>query len=450
MLSLFTRLSVLLLTVSAVLSVTVSAQASTAASGESGKGSIVMDRAEMFSPAEEAALIDTITTNYQKYGLFFAVETITTLDGQPLETVALNHANELGVGDANKDNGVFILLSRDDRQIRFELGTGVNALVSDAEMTNIIASEVTPHFKNGSYPTGIESGMTAVGAKYIESPLDTKSEHDAQVQGMVALFWIAVGIFLLISLIRHFGGESAEKRRKDNREYWEHKEAIDRLQRISTHIQAFKHSDEAAEYQTLPDEVSRLDYLKLHYSDFATLLQKHFSNRSPTSIVDRSFYDDTYGIPIGIEPHTTTPNPLRHYMLMGKGLENMSIELANQMIRTEKMKISEAKEKERQKKVRARKIWESIPESTRTALKKSKNQKDRIALLSGQNANDFSANYALIASMFLSNSSSYSGSSSSSNSSRSSSSSSSSSSSDYSSGSSGGGSFDGGGGSGSW
>lgn len=122
MLSIFTRLSVLLLTVLAVLSVTVSAQASTAASGESGKGSIVMDRAEMFSPAEEAALIDTITTNYQKYGLFFAVETITTLDGQPLETVALNHANELGVGDANKDNGVFILLSRDDRQIRYEIG----------------------------------------------------------------------------------------------------------------------------------------------------------------------------------------------------------------------------------------------------------------------------------------------------------------------------------------
>ena len=72
-------------TVSCVLSVTVSAQASYRCRGDQENVSIrSWMKLKCFHSAEEASLIDTITTNYQKYGLFFVVETITSLDGQAI------------------------------------------------------------------------------------------------------------------------------------------------------------------------------------------------------------------------------------------------------------------------------------------------------------------------------------------------------------------------------
>ena len=414
---------------------------------------ILNDSGNMFSPEEEAVLKDTIAVNKDKYGLLFALETVSSLDGQTLEAVSLDRAKELQLGDAGLDNGVLIFLSRDDRKVRFELGTGVSTKISDAEMTAIIDSQVTPAFKANNYVAGVTAGMTAVGDRYTSTTSNETSQLEDHEVGILVMVVILAVILILLFLGHVIWGEDAKKSRQADFEYWKMKQSIKRLEQITSYTSKLKYSDNAVEYKSLPNTEERLAYLSTHYPDLVTVLQKHHSDENPpTKIVDRSFYDDIRGIPLSFTGNSLTPSALRHFYLTGGGFERMSIDEANNLIRNERARVEKEKEKERKKQERARKIWNSIPAPTQKALRAAKTQSDRLALLRGEAANDFAANYAAIASIFLSSSSygSSSGGSSGGGYSGGSSSSSSSgggySSSDYSSG----GSFDGGGGSGSW
>lgn len=428
-------LTALLMSVLIVFSGAVGAQATV--NGAVAPSSVI-DNGEMFSPAEEDALKDTIVQHYEKYGLFFTVETVPSLDGQVLETVSLARANDLGIGEAGKNNGVFIFLSRDDRKIRFELGSGVSSAVTDVDMTNIIASQVTPSFQAGNYASGVELGMTAVGEDYTGVPA---GDNNGWVTWTLL---IGVGIpvfFFLIAGMYQFFGKAPRRERKDEQARLD---SYSRLKQFSAFISGFRFSADAEKYKTLPNEQSRLKFLQTEHPEIAASLQKHYSSELPTTLIlDRDFYPDTNDF--FLENFSKSDSPVKRYKLWGTGFENMSIDEAINLIQQEKQKYFKGLEEQRGKEKQVTKIWESIPESTRKALKNTKNRSDRLAL---GNSAEFSANYALIASMFLSDRSSSSGDSGSGSSSRSNSSSSSSSS--YDSGSYGGGSFDGGGGSGSW
>lgn len=431
-----------------------SAQASTDAGTDSASvsRSPIMDNAEMFSPAEETALTKAIVANHEKYGLFFALETVSTLDGQQLEAVALAHAQALGIGEADKDNGVFIFLSRDDRKIRFELGSGVTHEVTDAEMTSIIDSHVSPRFKEGNYPAGIEAGMVAVGEDYAGNVSAAPKDGTFSVVG---LLWVILSLPVLYFLGRilytAFGSKPRQRRRKDR----ERKDSYSRLGKLTSFGKQLKYAPELSEYKALPDEAARLTWLRKNHPDIAETLKAHYSSETPTTnIIDRYFYLDTntFFSDYSGKSSTATDSSVKLYKLTGQGFENIAIDEANNRIQAQKDKYLKGLAKQRKRKERAKKIWDAIPEPTQKALKKAKTESDRVAILGRGGANDFAANYALIASMFLSNDSYSSGSSSSGRSSSSSSSrsSSSSSSSSYDSGSYGGGGFDGGGGSGSW
>lgn len=450
--SVLTALVTLMMSALVIFSGVVSAQAST--SDGTGFVSVsrspIMDRAEMFSPAEETALTNAIVANHEKYGLFFAIETVSTLDGQQLEAVALAHAQALGIGEAGKDNGVFIFLSRDDRKIRFELGSGVTDEVTDAEMTRIIDSHVSPRFKEDNYPAGIEAGMVAVGEDYAGNVSITPKDGTFSVVG---LLWVILALPVLYLLGRilytAFGSKPRQRRRKDR----ERKDSYSRLGKLTSFGKQLKYAPELSEYKALPDEVARLAWLRKNHPDIAETLKAHYSSETPTTnIIDRYFYLDTNTFFSDYSGKSSTDSSVKLYKLTGQGFENIAIDEANNRIQAQKDKYLKGLAKQRKRKERAKKIWNAIPEPTQKALKKAKTESDRVAILAQGGASEFAANYALIASMFLSNDSYSSGSSSSGRSSSSSSSrsSSSSSSSSYDSGSYGGGSFDGGGGSGGW
>lgn len=409
----------------------------------------IVDTGEMLTSAQITALNENIAAHQKKYGLLFFIETLPSLKGQTLETIALARAKNLAVGDADKNHAVLIFLSRDDRKIRFELGNGVSEKVSDSEMKRIIDSNVTPSFKTGDYTSGITSGMTAVGDRYISTAPANNNESEDYMTGTYIILGIILGILVIVFIWREIWSEEAKRRRRLDMEYWEMKQAIARLEKINKYTSTLKYSEDADRYKALKNTAERLDYLVANYPDLVAILRKHHSSENipPTRIVDRTFYDDTHGISIGFTAKSTTPSSLRNFYLTGKGFENMSIDEANNIIRSEKAKTEKAKEKERKKRERARKIWDAIPAPTQKALVKAKSQSSRLALLGNDVSNDFAANYSVIASMFLSssssNSSGHSGSSGSSGSS-------SSSSGGYSSGGDSGGSFDGSGGSGSW
>lgn len=70
-----------------------------------------------------------------------------------------NYANKLfrswGIGEADKDNGLLILVALDDRSYRVEVGRGLEGVIPDLLSNRVMENMATPHFKNNDYSTGL-------------------------------------------------------------------------------------------------------------------------------------------------------------------------------------------------------------------------------------------------------------------------------------------------------
>lgn len=85
-----------------------------------------------------------------------AVVTITSLGGKTVENYANELFNQWGIGQKGADNGILLLIAKNDRKMRIETGYGVEAYMTDAEAARIIDNVLTPHFKRAEFGAGIE------------------------------------------------------------------------------------------------------------------------------------------------------------------------------------------------------------------------------------------------------------------------------------------------------
>jgi uncharacterized protein len=122
----------------------------------------VVDRADVLSPSTEQALADQLAAHERATSNQVVVLTIPSLEGESVERVALDVFNTWGLGQADRDNGVLVLIARDDREMRIEVGYGLEGTLTDSRAGRIIRSEFVPAFRNGNYDAGTLAGVSAV------------------------------------------------------------------------------------------------------------------------------------------------------------------------------------------------------------------------------------------------------------------------------------------------
>lgn len=83
------------------------------------------------------------------------VVTVESLDGLPIEEFALRLFERFGIGERGKDNGILILFARNDREIRMEVGYGLENVVTDADASRLLDEQAIPFFKEGLYARGL-------------------------------------------------------------------------------------------------------------------------------------------------------------------------------------------------------------------------------------------------------------------------------------------------------
>jgi uncharacterized protein len=93
------------------------------------------------------------------------VVTVPTLNGQDISRYSTALANKLGVGQADKDNGVLLVVAPNERQVRIAVGYGLEGLLTDRRAAGIV-HDMVPFFRAGHAPQAIE-----VGVKEIDSVL---------------------------------------------------------------------------------------------------------------------------------------------------------------------------------------------------------------------------------------------------------------------------------------
>jgi uncharacterized protein len=123
----------------------------------------VTDMAGILDEPTEAQLNSVISQLERSNGTEVAVVTVpeTAPSASPKEfTTAL--FKSWGIGKKGKDNGVLLLISKGDRRVEIETGYGVEAILPDAKVGNIISTQITPRFKQGDFKGGTLAGTKAL------------------------------------------------------------------------------------------------------------------------------------------------------------------------------------------------------------------------------------------------------------------------------------------------
>jgi len=95
---------------------------------------------------------------------------IITIDSLPNGTSSMYHAtqlaNKLGVGKKDKNNGLLILISKNDQHIALATGYGTETILTDSICKKIIETTIIPKFKNGYYYKGIDVALDSIFIKW--------------------------------------------------------------------------------------------------------------------------------------------------------------------------------------------------------------------------------------------------------------------------------------------
>lgn len=93
-------------------------------------------------------------------GTQFVVFIVSSTNGEDIDAFALRAFNTWKIGKKARDNGLLLVVSVDDRKLRFEVGYGLESFFPDVYAGRIIRNLITPEFKNKNYFAGIEAGVT--------------------------------------------------------------------------------------------------------------------------------------------------------------------------------------------------------------------------------------------------------------------------------------------------
>lgn len=127
---------------------------------------------------------------------------IPSLENYPIEILAEETATKNKIGTEKNDNGILLLIAKDDRELRLEVGYGLEGAVPDAIASSIIRNEIRPKFRDGYYYLGINDGISslieAIGGEY-------KIENTDEDGDFLLIIFIIIIIIVIFSFMKSGG-----------------------------------------------------------------------------------------------------------------------------------------------------------------------------------------------------------------------------------------------------
>jgi len=146
----------------------------------------------ILSPSSVATMDSILYALEQKTGIQTLVVAVTGIEGGDCFYFAYRLGKEMGVGQKERDNGLVILLSTDERCIQFATGYGLEGVLPDAICKRIQSRFMVEHFGKGDWDTGMVAGIRAVNSYLDGSMENTGSEGDEDMT-----FLYLFGAFML-------------------------------------------------------------------------------------------------------------------------------------------------------------------------------------------------------------------------------------------------------------
>lgn len=126
---------------------------------------------------------------------------IPSLNDYPIEMLSEEIATKNKIGTKKNNNGILLLIAKDDRELRIEVGYGLEGVVPDAIASSIIRNVIRPQFRDNNYYLGINDGIDAIikaiGGEY-------KSENSEEEEGFPFIIFIII-IFVIFIFMKGGG-----------------------------------------------------------------------------------------------------------------------------------------------------------------------------------------------------------------------------------------------------
>lgn len=180
----------------------------------------VLDQGEMLSPGQERHLARKLTAFEDTTSTAIVVVTVQSLNGAPVSDYAIELGREWGVGQAEKDNGVVVLVSRGDRKMFIATGYGVEGALPDATANRIVERIITPAFREGRFYAGLDRGTDAViqatQGEY-EATAESRSASGDEGLPRALIFTLLILLYFVGSSFFRGGGRGKKGRRSRRR-----------------------------------------------------------------------------------------------------------------------------------------------------------------------------------------------------------------------------------------
>lgn len=170
----------------------------------------VVDQTKTLSDDQINTLSDTINYGREQKDYQIGVLIIPTLgNGEYLEGYSLKVARAWGIGDKATSRGVLLLIVKNDRKLRIEVGRGLEGELTDVESGRIIRNVITPKFKTGDYYGGISAGLGSIQAQVEgrSDPASAATTNNSNSGDMivtlisVAIMFLTPGIMWVLSIL---------------------------------------------------------------------------------------------------------------------------------------------------------------------------------------------------------------------------------------------------------
>ncbi len=168
----------------------------------------ISDDAGLLSPAQRTELEALLDAHQRATTNQIAVVTVKSLNGRPISDFGYQLGREWGIGTKEKNNGVMLLVAPNEREVRIEVGYGLEGILTDAESKMIIENIIIPSFKRNEMGEGV-----VLGAKGIVAALggELKAAPENQDDGLPVspLFILCVIAFIIFSFFSRGGGRGS-------------------------------------------------------------------------------------------------------------------------------------------------------------------------------------------------------------------------------------------------
>ena len=167
----------------------------------------VTDLTGTLSAADKAGLTASLAALEKDKGAQVAIVMLPTTQPESIEQFGIRLAEAWKIGRKGVDDGVIVIVAKDDRRMRIEVGYGLEGAIPDAIAKRIVAEQMAPHFRRGDFAGGLQSTVASLDKLIRGEPLPAPVVQTAPSGAQPAdAFTFLLIVFFMAGVIRSMFG----------------------------------------------------------------------------------------------------------------------------------------------------------------------------------------------------------------------------------------------------